>query len=95
MSNFKSLTGGVAAAALVSALGLAYAQTTTTEPPAGSTPSATQMQNQPSQPPVTDGSTLPGTTQSRDNTTSSTMPSDRSGNTFESNFEREPRADRN
>jgi hypothetical protein len=102
MTNFKSLTGGFAAAALVSVLGLAYAQPTGTDTPSGTTSGATQYQSQsgqtgqtgqadrtgqvsPSdqagqgyanQPSAAERGSMTGTSQSRDSSTSSTLPSD-------------------
>ncbi len=63
MLNLKSLTSGVAAAALVSAIGLAYAQTTTMPPAASDTPSTTTtpgpMQAAPAATPSSTSSTNP------------------------------------
>ena len=60
MSNLKTLTSGLTAAALVAGIGFAYAQATNTEP--AQTPSQTTTQQQPSTTtPPADTSTTPST----------------------------------
>ena len=84
MLTIKSLTSGVAAAALVSVIGLAYAQTTTTPQPSPS--DTTQMPTHPSMPAVTEG----GTTSTPAPATGSATPSSNNDGTMP-----EPKADRN
>lgn len=87
MLNFKSLTTGVAAAALVSGIGLAYAQTPAYPPAASDTP-ATTTAPAPMEPAVT---VTPRDTSTPSSTTPMGANDAPSGNVAEP----EPKADRN
>lgn len=87
MLNIKSLTTAVAAAALVSAIGLAYAQTSTYPPATSDTAPATTTV----MPGETAATTSPGTTSTPTSTPSTNANDALTGNVTEP----APRADRN
>lgn len=97
MTTSKTLTASVAAAALVGAISLAYAQTSTTDsstqPQTSPNAPMTQSQDSNMQPSTQPNSNLPAyNTAPSSSTLPSSTDSNRSSSTFE---ERAPQSDRN
>lgn len=104
MFSIKSLSSTLAAAGLVSVIGLAYAQTTTQPseplPTTSGTPSATPGQSSTTGVPADAGTQSPSTTgntpmSSDSSTTQGGTPSSESGFRADGTSTLEPRADRN